>query len=95
MHVLLNRLLALPQNFTSSSERSDWAKFLALLPDVPIANYTLLPAQFLPAGSPSHNYETIELYAVGDLDPLVAPALCLLLPVRRSIHIGCTRLAEL
>lgn len=64
MHTLLSRLLALPQNFTTALQRSAWARFLSLLPAVPITNATLAPAAFLPAGAPYHNYETIDLYAV-------------------------------
>jgi len=64
MASILPKLLLLPQNFTTPTQRAKWSAFLATLPPLPhSANGTiLLGAEFLAGGM--HNSETPELYAV-------------------------------
>ena len=61
MHSLFERLLALPPALTTPQQRAAWAAFVAIMPLVPVANNTILPARVLSEGT--HNSEGPELYA--------------------------------
>ena len=62
LHALTSRLLLLPEELLEPAKRQQYAELRQILPPIPLANGTLVPAEhFVPT---PHNDETPTLYAV-------------------------------
>lgn len=68
LHVLLERVLALPTTITTEDQRNDWAAMQATLPAVPLITengfLSVSPYASYPVNGGLHNSETPELYSV-------------------------------
>ena len=62
MHILFEKLLALPVSITNAADRLAWTQFQQILPDLPVINNIIAPARVLSNGV--HNDEGPELYAI-------------------------------
>jgi len=64
LHSLLERLLQLPERFSSAAQRGQWTAFFAMLPDIPITKDGKCLAAAGNISEGIHNGETPELYSV-------------------------------
>ena len=64
LHSLLERVLQLPESFSSAVQREQWRVFQAMLPDIPITKDGKCLAAAGNISEGIHNGETPELYAV-------------------------------
>ena len=65
LHVLCEKLLALPTGFTNKSQRALWSAYAAGLPPLPTLNSTLISYSNEDTFPPkAHNGETPQLYSV-------------------------------